>query len=143
MSENFIADMTEFAVLLIFTVAVVIFTVKLVKAIKKHIPLKKSIIFLGISVVLLSSAVLFVLSHGHCYKYNDWYVMGNDINKVVERYGKFDKGSVEIDKSGKIGYYIYTDNGPVMASYLPYYYYIYYDENGVVYKVDVMGAEGG
>ena len=40
-------------------------------------------------------------------------------------------------------YYIDTDSGPVMPDHLPYYYYIYYDEKGMVYKVESRAAEGG
>ena len=143
MSEAFIAGVTEIFIFMVLITAVIVFTVKLVRAIKKHISLKKPVIFHLVSVVLLGCAVLFAVSHGTYYKYNDWYILGNDINKVVERYGKFDKGSVEIDRSGSIRYYIYEDNGPIMPNYLDYYYCIDYDENGIVYKVEVRASEGG
>lgn len=143
MSEAFIAGVTEIFIFMVLITAVIVFTVKLVRAIKKHISLKKPVIFHLVSVVLLGCAVLFAVSHGTYYKYNDWYILGNDINKVVERYGSFDKGSVKIDKSGSIRYYIYEDNGPIMPDYLSYYYCIDYDENGIVYKVEVRASEGG
>ena len=143
MSEAFIAGVTEIFIFMVLITAVIVFTVKLIRAIKKHISLKKPVIFHLVSVVLLGCAVIFAVSHGTYYKYNDWYILGNDINKVVERYGKFDKGSVEIDRSGSIRYYIYEDNGPIMPNYLDYYYCIDYDENGIVYKVEVRASEGG
>ena len=89
---------------------------------------------------MLSTGVLFAVSHQTCYKYNDWYVLGNDINKVVKRHGNFDTGSIKIDKSGSIGYYIYKGIGPVMPDNLSYYCY---DDNGIVYKVGDMAAKGG
>ena len=91
----------------------------------------------------MGCAVLFAVSHGTYYKYNDWYILGNDINKVVEKYGKFVKGSIKNGSSGSIRYYIYEDNGPIMPDYLSYYYCIDYDENGIVYKVEVRASEGG
>ena len=143
MSEAFIAGVTEIFIFMVLITAVIVFTVKLIRAMKKHISLKMPVIFHLVSVVLLGCAVIFAVSHGTYYKYNDWYILGNDINKVVERYGKFDKGSVEIDRSGSIRYYIYEDNGPIMPDYLDYYYCIDYDENGIVYKVEVRASEGG
>ena len=143
MSEAFIAGVTEIFIFMVLITAVIVFTVKLIRAMKKHISLKMPVIFHLVSVVLLGCAVIFAVSHGTYCKYNDWYILGNDINKVVERYGKFDKGSVEIDRSGSIRYYIYEDNGPIMPNYLDYYYCIDYDENGIVYKVEVRASEGG
>ena len=143
MSEAFIAGVTEIFIFMVLITAVIVFTVKLIRAMKKHISLKMPVIFHLVSVVLLGCAVIFAVSHGTYYKYNDWYILGNDINKVVERYGEFDKGSVEIDRSGSIRYYIYEDNGPIMPNYLDYYYCIDYDENGIVYKVEVRASEGG
>lgn len=143
MGEAFIAGVTEIFIFMVLITAVIVFTVKLIRAMKKHISLKMPVIFHLVSVVLLGCAVIFAVSHGTYYKYNDWYILGNDINKVVERYGKFDKGSVEIDRSGSIRYYIYEDNGPIMPNYLDYYYCIDYDENGIVYKVEVRASEGG
>ena len=93
MSEAFIAGVTEIFIFMVLITAVIVFTVKLVRAIKKHISLKKPVIFHLVSVLLLGCAVLFAVSHGTYYKYNDWYILGNDINKVVERYGSFDKGT--------------------------------------------------
>ena len=143
MSEAFIAGVTEIFIFMVLITAVIVFTVKLVRAIKKHISLKKPVIFHLVSVVLLGCAVLFAVSHGTYYKYNDWYILGNDINKVVEKYGKFDKGSIKNGSSGSIRYYIYEDNGPIMPDYLSYYYCIDYDENGIVYKVELRASEGG
>ncbi len=62
---------------------------------------------------------------------------------VREKYGDFDLGIVESDKSGKVAYYIYTDNGPIMPDYLKHYYYIKYDECGVVYSIYEGCQPGG
>lgn len=65
------------------------------------------------------------------------------VYSVIDKYGDYDEGIVQDNKSGKIGYYIYTDNGPVMPDHLKYYYWIYYDENGKVYKVEEHCQPGG
>ena len=85
MSEAFIADVAEIFIFMVLITAVIVFTVKLIKAIKKHISLKKPVIFHMISVVLLGCAVLFAVSHGTYYKYNDWYILGNDIKGVIHK----------------------------------------------------------
>ena len=69
--------------------------------------------------------------------------MDNDISTVVQKYGDFDIGAVHEGGKGKVGYYLYTDTGPIMPDYLPHFYYIHYDENGIVYQVEKGGAPGG
>ena len=97
--------------------------------------IKKIIISIIISTVCIT---LFILSHKTYYKYNDWAILGNSIDKVREKYGEFDYGKIKNGKSGVVGYYIYTDNSPVMPDYLPRYYYIHYDINGTVDRVYVV-----
>ncbi len=104
---------------------------------------KSAVISLFANIVLLVCMVMFLCSHRYYYKYNDCFIMGNDINKIVQKYGDFDIGDVHKGRKGKVGYYIYTDNGPIMPDYLPHYYYIHYDENGIVYWVEEGGAPGG
>ena len=67
-------------------------------------------------------------THLDVYKrqYNDWWVQGRTISQVEARYGPFD-----ISRNGVLGYYIYTDNGPIMPDHLPHYYYLEYED---VYK---------
>ena len=59
------------------------------------------------------------------------------------KFSDFDVGAVNKGRKGKVGYYIYTDNGPIMPDHLPHYYYIHYDENGIVYQIGEGGASGG
>ncbi len=40
-------------------------------------------------------------------------------------------------------YYIYTDNGPIMPDHLKHYYYMEYDEWGVIYNVYEGCQPGG
>lgn len=104
--------------------------------------IKKTIILL-IIIVFTVCITVFILSHKTYYKYNDWAVLGNSIDKVREKYGKFDFGKSEIGKPGVVGYYIYTDNSPIMPDHLPRYYYMDYNENGTVVKIYVSAALGG
>ena len=69
--------------------------------------------------------------------------MGNEISEVQEKYGEPDLENYVQGKSGEVGYYIYTDNGPIMPDYLEHYYYIKYNEDGIVTKVYVSGQPGG
>ena len=121
---------------IIFTVIFVVFTVKKKKLSKIAVP------FI-LSVVLLGGTLLFVASHPTYYKYNDWTVLGQDIHWIQERYGDFDYGEIREGQRGEVGYYIYTDNGPIMPDHLPHYYWIWYDEQGVVYEVYDGCAKGG
>ena len=121
---------------LIFTVIFAVFTAK-----KKK--MSKSVIPLILSFALLGGTLLFVSSHPTYYKYSDWAVLGQDIHKVQERYGAFDYGEIREGQQGEVGYYIYTDNGPIMPDHLPHYYWIWYDEQGVVYEVYDGCAKGG
>ena len=61
----------------------------------------------------------------------------------MSKYGAFDRGTVQEGKSGKVGYYIYTDNGPIMPDHMKHYYWIYFDESGIVYKVEDNLPPGG
>ncbi len=81
--------------------------------------------------------ILFVISHLTYYKYNDWWINGNSISKVREKYGDFD-----IETSGRIGYYIYTDHFGIFPDHSKHYY-MYFDKNGIIYKVDTGCQPGG
>lgn len=48
-------------------------------------------------------------------------------------YGDLD--AYQEGESNRVSCFIYTDNGPVMPDHLDHYYYIEYDEQGVVYNV--------
>ena len=86
---------------------------------------------------------MFFESHSTYYKYNDEWVIGNKITEVENRYGKFDLGEFVKGKSGKVGYYIYKDDSLFLPDYLQHYYYIEFDENGIVYNVQDGCARGG
>lgn len=104
---------------------------------------KSVIISIGISFVLIAITVLHTISHSTYYKYNDWAILQNSIYEVEEKYGDFDLGEIRENQKGKVGYYIYTDNGPIMPDHLEHFYYMEYDENGIVYNVYDACQPGG
>lgn len=100
-------------------------------------------ISIGINIVLLSATILYSTSHSTYYKYNDWAILQSNIYAVEEKYGEFDLGKANDNQKGSVAYYIYTDNGPIMPDHLKHYYYIEYDENGIVYNVYNACQPGG
>lgn len=135
----------EICVFLMLFICFIVFLVMLIKAIskKKHKPIKIISVLLSLDVILFAFLLVFVLSHPTYYKYNDWEIMGSHISDVQNRYGNFDIGIVQTGHPGEVGYYIYTDDGPIMPDHLPHYYFIHYDENGIVDSVKESIPEGG
>ncbi len=84
---------------------------------------------------ILCAVLLYVSSHSTYYKYNDWFILQSNIHKVEQKYGKFDLGEIKDNEKGRAAYYIYTDNGPIMPDHMKHYYYMEYDEWGVIYNV--------
>lgn len=97
----------------------------IVKLIKKK-KVKTFIIVTCINFALLIAIFLFISSHSTYYKYNDWFILGNNIHTIETIYGEFDLVMYE---DGRVGYCIYFQNG------IFHYYYIDYDESGVIYHV--------
>ena len=114
---------------LIFSVILLI-----VRKIRKY-KRKSVIISISVNFVLIAITVLYTISHSTYYKYNDWSILQNSIYEVEEKYGDFDLGQIRENQKGSVGYYIYTDNGPIMPDHLDHFYYMQYDENGIVYSV--------
>ena len=91
-----------------------------------------------IGIIILILIIIFAISHKTYFKYNDWWIIGKNINDIQKKYGKFDK------EYGKTAcYYLYTNDGPVMSDHLPYYYCMDYDENKIIKKVYKTGPLGG
>ena len=136
-------NIIELIVLLVLLVCLIILIVMLIRAKKQHKAARTKGLLLSLDIILFACSLGFVLSHSTYYKYNDWSVLNSDINSVIDKYGVFDNGSVQEGKSGRIGYYIYTDNGPIMPDHSDHYYWIYFDESGTVYKVEESLPPGG
>lgn len=133
----------ELFILFFLVICFVIFLVVPISEKKRGKAARVRRILLSFDIVLFACSLVFVLSHSTYYKYNDWAIINSNINSVYERYGTFDKGTVQEGKSGRAGYYIYTDNGPIMPDHMEHYYWIYFDENGKVYKVEDSLPPGG
>lgn len=136
-------DIIELLIVLMLVTGIIISTVMVIKSKRKQEKTGKKIISLFFNIVLLIGAAVFIFSHSTYYKFNDWTILGANINMVQKKYGEFDFGEIKERQKGTVGYYIYTDNGPIMPDHLPHYYYIEYDEWGMVYKVCDAGAIGG
>ena len=99
---------------------------------------RKKVIHIVIFLLLLSSCVVFFVSHRTYLKYNDWCIIGRSYDEIVERYGEFDR-----DYIGMRGYYIGKDKSPVMNSHQDMYYWIEFDENDIATEVFVNTLPGG
>ncbi len=119
----------------LLSVLVLVGIVWLVVLCRKKKRVRKPIAVMLTSIILLLGLILFVASHSTYYKYNDWKMLISNINIIEEEYGLFDVGTPVKGKAGRVGYYIYTDNGPIMPDHLNHYYYLEYDEWGMVYNV--------
>ena len=114
----------------------------IVHKVRKH-DNKTTVVSMGINFVLLVVVILYALSHSTYYRYNDWAILQSNIHMVEQKYGEFDLGEIKENEKGKVAYYIYTDNGPIMPDHLKHYYYIEYDEWGVIYDVYDSCQPGG
>lgn len=123
-----------FFLFLLISGLIVSVTLLIVRKIRKY-KRKSVIISISVNFVLIAITVLYTISHSTYYKYNDWSILQNSIYEVEEKYGDFDLGQIRENQKGSVGYYIYTDNGPIMPDHLDHFYYMQYDENGIVYSV--------
>lgn len=140
---SWLPELVQLGLLLIFLISFIVLLIALIVRKFKKKKIIKTVCLLVIDTILFALVLIFHLSHSTYYKFNDWYVLNSDINSVVEKYGPFDKGELHEGKEGKIGYYIYTDNGPIMPDHAPHYYWISFDEFGNVYDVNESLPAGG
>ena len=129
--------------LLIFLIVVIISVILIIKGKRNKKSIKFPVISLVSNSLLILMLTLFGTSHHTYYKYNDWSILGSNISTVQQKYGAFDLGEVTDNKAGRVAYYTYTDNGPIMPDHLKHYYYIEYDEDGIIYKVYDASQPGG
>ena len=114
----------------------------IVHKVRKH-DNKTTVVSMGFNFVLLVVVILYALSHSTYYRYNDWAVLQSNIHMVEQKYGEFDLGEIKENEKGIVAYYIYTDNGPIMPDHLKHYYFIEYNEWGVIYNVYDSCQPGG
>jgi len=129
----FMAGVVFFVMLLIIGLIVCVFL--LVKQRIKKQNSKVVIITMISDMLLLCAVLLYVSSHSTYYKYNDWFILHSNIHMVEQKYGEFDLGEIKDNEKGRAAYYIYTNNGPIMPDHMKHYYYMEYDEWGVIYNV--------
>lgn len=129
-----------FTILFVLAVLFIWFIVCLARLILKK---KRAGVVLLINIICTVLVVLFVASHSISFEFNNWAILNHHISDVEEKYGPFDVGNVEAGKAGRVGYYLYTDNGPIMPDHMPHYYFMEYDESGMVYDVYESLPQGG
>ena len=93
--------------------------------------------------IFLVVTILYGTSRSTYYKFNDWIILQSNIHLIEQKYGDFDLGEIKENQKGWVAYYIYTDDGPIMPDHLEHYYYMEYDEWGVIYDVYDACAPGG
>ena len=138
-----VIDFCYLVLLLCFLIVGIASVVLIIVRKHKKKNIKPTVMSLVISIFLLVVLILFIISHSTYYKYNDWVILQSNINVVQQKYGDFDLGTIRDNQAGKVAYYIYTDNGPIMPDHLKHYYYMEYDEWGVIYKVYESCQSGG
>lgn len=141
--NTFYIEAAELIITMLLIFSIIILMVITVRAVRKHRKIYAYILGLCLSITALAGMTWFALSHGTYYKYNDREILGSHITEVQEKYGAFDWNTVQTGRAGTVGYYIYTDDGPVMPDHQPHYYFIHYDENGIVDEVKDSIKPGG
>ena len=124
-------------------VGMIVSAVILLARIIRKTSCKTALIALGIQLLVFGASALFYASHSTYYQYNDWEILNSSIYEIQEKYGEFDLGKISEGHSGTVAYFVYEDNGPIMPDHLDHYYYMEYDENGMIYKVYEGCGPGG
>ena len=143
-AQVLIVELTFLGLMVLSVIGIMIFTVWIIIAKVKKKKVRLPILLLLGNIAFEGSIGLLMCSHAHDIRFNDWYIVGNNINTVCEKYGEPDKWSDEIvsGKRGVVRYFLYMNNSPVMPDHLPYWYWIYYNEQGIVEKVCVQTKAG-
>ncbi|MBQ8966415.1 hypothetical protein [Ruminococcus sp.] len=140
-------DWTEITVYMILTICIITIACVSLILLRSARRNGKSVLryvgFLGADTGLFILMLYFFSTHPISYKFNNNYVYSHDIKTVIERYGDFDTGHISESGSGVIGYYIYTDDGPIMPDHMKHYYWIKFDANGTVTDIYDAVQKGG
>ncbi len=103
----------------------------LIKGKNKIIP----IITLMCAVLAIVAILNFQKNHSITYQFDDSLIIGHHIDEIQERYGKFRHYP---DSVGDYGFYEINDRHHENDIYI-----MYYDEDGIVYKIEEHGMRGG
>ena len=136
-------DIGILLVMLLLIVGIILCVISFITKLIRKKNRKAVIIAVCIHFVLLIVSILYASSHSTYYKYNDWVILESNIHMIEEKYGEFDLGEIKEGVKGRVAYYIYTDNGPIMPDHLKHYYYMEYDEWGMIYNVSNECQPGG
>ena len=104
---------------------------------------RKIVAICGITGVIICILLVFQgRSHSTYYRYDDTWVIGRHVTEIEERYGEFDYGEYKVENRGRVGYVV-KEIFPIMSNPVPSYYYMEYDETGIVTEVYVALHPGG
>ena len=124
---------------------------------KKHRILIISSVLLIISVLTallvsshstMISELPFIKSAPSMKLYNDWWIIGNSVENVREKYGDFSRNKYgafdgSYGEGGTVGYYIGTDENFLDPTHSPMYYWIDYNSDRIVTEVYIQTLPGG
>ena len=130
-------------ILALFVCAVVLSIAATVFIIKKHRLKQLFIILVTSCTTAFVCLTLYYCAHGKTLMYNDWWVVGNEVRHVEERYGEFDYGKFDYGIQGEVAYSLGWDRDILISDDQEKFYYIEYNEKGIVTKVYVGGPYGG
>lgn len=141
--NSWYVSVAEFEVFFVLSIVFLVLMIKIIRAKKSHRKIIGKVLLLVCDVAAFAGVMVYSLSHATYYKYNDWVMLKSNVSKVVDKYGTPDLGSVKKGEKGKIAYYIYKDDGPVMPDHMEHFYFIHYDEDGNIYRVEDSVKPGG
>ena len=98
----------------------------------------KKIIIILVSIVLIVVAFICIFKYYHPthFLYNDRFIIGNTQEKIIEKYGEFNRSSTNNDGEITYGVYMIRDNTPEMImSYDDSLWYEIYFKDGIAVKV--------
>ncbi|MBQ8614694.1 MAG: hypothetical protein IJ416_10815 [Ruminiclostridium sp.] len=119
------------AIIVIILIALIIYGI--VKK-KRRIAVISSLILVIPAVLIVGYSLVFPT----IFPYVDSLIYGKTKAEVIEIYGE-----PELNGERRIGYYIGVDNRGIDPSYLDLYYYVYFDENGLVDEIYSGVQPGG
>ena len=112
---------------LVFIISLIVLIIQLI--IKKK---RKSVTItvMVYSSIILVMLILYYIQHIHTLQYNDWEIIGSNINYIEKKYGPFDHEDVSLDYCEI--YYLYNNEFGDKV-----YYIMGYDDSGTVTYVNV------
>ena len=126
-----LVDNLVFIFILLFALIIVISFIALI--IQLILKKRRKLVSIGVMVfsnIVLVMLLLFEIQHWHTLQYNDWKIIGSNINDIEKKYGPFDHEDVSLDYCEI--YYLYNNEFGDKV-----YYIMGYDDSGTVTSVTV------